>query len=129
MGPGGDGLPPPTAGTRRGVYLVDEPCDLGGTLLSMGTMGRTVREHELVIATPQGSVLILGCAYPGVERTASHAAEISGVKLRLVRGGFPLGGIPSPRTREAAARLANAEDSGAPGHCTGKESTTTSSYG
>ncbi|HEU67835.1 MAG TPA: hypothetical protein ENN53_01190 [Candidatus Acetothermia bacterium] len=69
------------------------------------------------------SVLVSGCAHPGVERMADRASELTGAGLHLVLGGFHLGRAPSHRIREVAARLGQTTQGVAPGHCTGEEAT------
>ena len=105
------------------LMLVKGPRRLGEGLWSTGTMGRRVKEHGLVIATEKGPVLITGCAHPGIDRMAARAARIAGGRLRLVLGGFHLGGASPERLKRVIAGLREASESVAPGHCTGKAAT------
>ena len=105
------------------LILVKGPRRLGEGLWSTGTMGRRVKEHGLVIATEKGPVLITGCAHPGIDRMAGRAARIAGERLRLVLGGFHLGGASPERLKRVIAGLREASESVAPGHCTGEAAT------
>lgn len=106
---------------RAELVLVRGPRDLGEGQWSTGTMGRTVREHSLIVAGPEGAVLVTGCAHPGIDRVAARASRLVGGKLRLVLGGFHLGGASPGRLSAVAKRLAEASQSVAPGHCTGEK--------
>lgn len=105
------------------LMLVKGPRRLGEGLWSTGTMGRRVKEHGLIMGTRQGSVLITGCAHPGIDRMAGRAARIAGERLRLVLGGFHLGGASPERLKQVIAGLREASESVAPGHCTGEAAT------
>ena len=105
------------------LMLVKGPRRLGEGLWSTGTMGRRVKEHGLIISTRQGPVLITGCAHPGIDRMAARAARIAGERLRLVLGGFHLGGASPERLKQVIAGLREASESVAPGHCTGEAAT------
>ena len=105
------------------LMLVKGPRRLGEGLWSTGTMGRRVKEHGLIMGTRQGSVLITGCAHPGIDRMAARAARIAGERLRLVLGGFHLGGASPERLNRVIAGLREAAESVAPGHCTGEAAT------
>ena len=45
-----------------------------------------------MIETPQGLVVITGCAHPGVVSIVRRAKELTGREVYLVLGGFHLGG-------------------------------------
>ena len=116
-----DYLRPRVKRAKADLVLIKGPRKIGDGLWSTGAMGRGVKEHGLVIATAEGSVLITGCAHPGVHRLAARAARIAGERLRLVLGGFHLAGIPREKLVWVIHRLGEAAESLAPGHCTGKE--------
>ncbi|MFO8033569.1 MAG: hypothetical protein R6U88_00160, partial [Candidatus Bipolaricaulota bacterium] len=108
---------------KAGRVVVRGPCSLGGDLLSTGSMGRKVKEHGLIIASPEGPVLVTGCAHPGIDRMATRATRLMGHDLSLVVGGFHLGGESPERVSAVVDRLVGATRSVAPGHCTGVEAT------
>jgi 7,8-dihydropterin-6-yl-methyl-4-(beta-D-ribofuranosyl)aminobenzene 5'-phosphate synthase len=80
-----------------------------------------LRELSLVLRTPQGLVLVVGCSHPGIE-TILEAASAWGDHVHLIFGGLHL--VTSPDT--AIARVTRElhdqwqVDHIAPGHCTGE---------
>jgi 7,8-dihydropterin-6-yl-methyl-4-(beta-D-ribofuranosyl)aminobenzene 5'-phosphate synthase len=80
----------------------------------------TLAEQALIVETPEGWVVITGCAHPGVVRLSQRAKEATGSELELVMGGFHLVGSSRGRVeaiirslRELGVRRA------APSHCSG----------
>jgi 7,8-dihydropterin-6-yl-methyl-4-(beta-D-ribofuranosyl)aminobenzene 5'-phosphate synthase len=96
-----------------GVALVSTVSQNPGTL--------ELRELSLVLRTPRGLVVLVGCSHPGIE-TILKAARPWGDHVHLVVGGLHL--VNSPDT--AIARVTTALhdqwriDQVAPGHCTGE---------
>jgi 7,8-dihydropterin-6-yl-methyl-4-(beta-D-ribofuranosyl)aminobenzene 5'-phosphate synthase len=75
----------------------------------------------LALKTPEGLVLITGCAHPGIVSIVEKAREISGEDtVCLVVGGFHLGGEPPSRIKSIARelRLLSVQKV-APCHCSG----------
>ena len=58
---------------------------------STGVLGDGIREHSLVCSTPEGAVVITGCAHPGVVKIIEATKHIF-PEIYLVMGGFHLGG-------------------------------------
>ncbi len=58
---------------------------------STGVLGDGIHEHSLVCSSPQGAVVITGCAHPGVVKIIEVAKNIH-PDIYLVMGGFHLGG-------------------------------------
>jgi 7,8-dihydropterin-6-yl-methyl-4-(beta-D-ribofuranosyl)aminobenzene 5'-phosphate synthase len=88
--------------------------------VTTGTLDGGVEEHGLCVRTEQGWVLLTGCAHPGVDRLAEAAEEVTGGPLRLVVGGFHMGGYSDRQVRgviEAFRGLGVQQV--APCHCTG----------
>lgn len=72
--------------------------------------------------TPQGWVLVTGCAHPGIAEMAARATEVVGEPLHLVLGGFHMGGAPPARIRAVIDRFqALGVERAAPCHCSGDE--------
>ena len=97
-----------------GVHLVSLVSDAAGS--------KELRELSLVLDTPEGAVVVVGCSHPGVERIVAAAASGLGRPVRMVLGGFHL-----PNATDAdIARVATSLHDGfkvarlAPGHCTGE---------
>ena len=78
-------------------------------------------DQALVVDTPRGSVVVVGCAHAGVINTLDHVRENLGVKrIRAVVGGMhliPAGEDRLARTIEGLRRLE--VDLVVPMHCTG----------
>ncbi len=84
----------------------------------------TLREDlSLVIATPQGVVIVTGCGHAGIMNIADDAKAITGdARLHAVIGGIHLFGKPDAVLIETAARLKGLSYLFA-AHCTGIEAT------
>jgi len=78
---------------RAHVVEVHEPLEIAEGIYTTGEMGRGIVEQSLVLETPQGLVVITGCAHPGVVNIVAKAREITGREVYLVVGGFHLGGM------------------------------------
>ena len=96
-----------------GPFFVDEDCSVCDPI---------VDDQALWIETPEGIVLILGCAHAGLVNTLDHVAKCTGAgKFRAVIGGMHLLNASAERLeatfdaleRHAVARIA-------PCHCTGE---------
>ncbi len=89
-------------------------------LHTTGQLGDLV-EQALVIETWDGTVVITGCAHPGILRIVRKARRMVEGKVALVMGGFHLG---QSRTEEVEAIIAGFRVQGvrqaAPAHCTGE---------
>jgi 7,8-dihydropterin-6-yl-methyl-4-(beta-D-ribofuranosyl)aminobenzene 5'-phosphate synthase len=96
-----------------GVAVVSTVSKTPGTL--------ELRELSLMIRTPEGLVLLVGCSHPGIE-TILEATRAWGDHVHLTFGGLHL--VATPDT--AIARVTTALhdrwriDKVAPGHCTGE---------
>lgn len=78
-----------------------------------------MNEVSLVIRTPKGLVVVVGCAHPGVEVILAEAAKIDPV-LYAVTGGFHLVQTPRAEVERVAGILHDdlKVQRVAPGHCT-----------
>jgi len=113
-------LRPRSKAAKAELVLVKGPRKLGEGLWSTGTMGRGVKEHGLVIATRKGTVLITGCAHPGIDRMAHRAAQIAGAPMYVVLGGFHLEGASEEKLAQVIQGLVGTTEAVFPGHCTGE---------
>lgn len=103
-----------------------EPISIGSSnqiypdVYSTGEMGLMIKEQALVIKRDKGSVLITGCAHPGIVKVAKIAKEISKNKLSLVLGGFHLFGAGDREVRKIVTQFREMEvEKVAPCHCSG----------
>jgi len=74
------------------IIEVGEPVEICEHVHSTGELGDWIKEQSLVIETPQGLVVITGCAHPGVVNIVRQAKELVEGEVHLVLGGFHLGG-------------------------------------
>jgi 7,8-dihydropterin-6-yl-methyl-4-(beta-D-ribofuranosyl)aminobenzene 5'-phosphate synthase len=96
-----------------GIHLISLVSDKPGTL--------ELRELSLVIETPQGAIVIVGCSHPGIDRILEAAASID-THIHLVAGGFHL---VTAKDSDIEATVHSLHDTWmvdyvAPGHCTGE---------
>ncbi len=91
---------------------------LGAT--STGEIMGYPREEGLIVETPEGPVLITGCAHPGIVRMAEAAREITEKDLYLVMGGFHMVRASDTQIRDTITQLvALGVKRVAPSHCSG----------
>jgi len=81
-----------------------------------------VMEMSLAIETPQGTVLVVGCAHPTIEKIVQTASERIGKPINLVMGGLHLLPADDAEIRRIALALRDRWQVAwiAPGHCTGE---------
>lgn len=111
------------AGSCSGIVEVDDPVEIVPGVFSTGDIDGPVREQSLAVVTSGGTVVITGCAHPGVDRIVSRASEVTGRRILMVMGGFHLRGA----SRDRLAAIASVFDENgvrycAASHCTGDES-------
>lgn len=82
-------------------------------------------DQALVIRTPEGLVLLIGCAHAGVVNTLNHARRITGEhRVLAVLGGMHLAAAKQERIARTVRALAEAGVARiAPAHCTGAAAT------
>lgn len=95
-----------------GVRLITLVSETPGTL--------ELRELSLVLTTPEGGILIVGCSHPGIERIV--AAATMDTPIRIIFGGFHLLATPDSVIGPLVQRLHQRwhVTQIAPGHCTGE---------
>jgi len=106
---------------RSGIRLieVDETCELCEGIYSTGEMRGIVNEQSLICKTDNGSVVITGCAHPGITEILKKAKTLYG-PVYIAMGGFHLRSEKTPslqRTVDTFKELGIAEVF--PSHCTG----------
>jgi 7,8-dihydropterin-6-yl-methyl-4-(beta-D-ribofuranosyl)aminobenzene 5'-phosphate synthase len=96
-----------------GIRLVSLVSDTPGT--------RELRELSLVLSTPAGDILIVGCSHPGIERILAEVGT-SETPVRALFGGLHLVAAPDSVLIPLVQRLHNQwrVTQVAPGHCTGE---------
>jgi uncharacterized protein (DUF885 family)/metal-dependent hydrolase (beta-lactamase superfamily II) len=109
-------------GARTEVVEVTDPLEIYPGVHSTGELRAAVNEQGLVVETSEGSVVITGCAHPGITRMVRTAGRIVDDEMALVIGGFHLGDAAPSRIegiiadfRELGVRQVS------PTHCTGEK--------
>ena len=95
------------------IHLVTLVSDKPGTL--------ELRELSLVINTPEGLVIVVGCAHPGIDKIVESATAIN-PRIHFITGGFHLVVAPDAEIERIVAALHDrfSVEYVAPGHCTGE---------
>lgn len=110
---------------KRGTSVreTDRPCMITNNCLSTGEMTSIVKnEHSLIIPTDQGSIILTGCAHPGVVDIVEQTKAITQQDIVLVAGGFHLLMDDASSIRKKAEQLkALGVRNVAPSHCSGGE--------
>ncbi len=102
------------------VVKVDAPLEIDRGIYSTGEMGHSIREQSLIVSTPQGMVILTGCAHPGIVEVIKKAKTTTGRDVYLVLGGFHLSSRSAKEIRDLihTFREMNIQKV-APCHCTG----------
>jgi 7,8-dihydropterin-6-yl-methyl-4-(beta-D-ribofuranosyl)aminobenzene 5'-phosphate synthase len=99
---------------------VEGPVEIRPGIHTTGEMGSRLVEQALAVETSSGTVVVTGCAHPGVVEMVRRAKESVGGEVAVVLGGFHLG---SASRRQVERIVADFRDLGvrqvAPCHCTG----------
>ena len=72
------------------IVEVKESAEIFEKVYLTGEMGVWIKEQSLIIRTPNGMVVITGCAHPGVVNIVKRAKEMFDDEVLLVMGGFHL---------------------------------------
>jgi 7,8-dihydropterin-6-yl-methyl-4-(beta-D-ribofuranosyl)aminobenzene 5'-phosphate synthase len=115
-----------TAFPGANILLIDKTTEVapGITLIALvsDTPGtKELKELSLAINTPDGVVLIVACAHPGIEAIVAEAAKIN-PHIHFIAGGFHLVVAQDPVIEKVTTALHDTYkvDYIAPGHCTGE---------
>ncbi len=107
------------------VIEVSDPVEIVPGMFSTGEISGSVPEQRLVVRTPEGIVVITGCAHPGIVKMVERSSEIVDGEIPLVVGGFHLGNY---NTGQTDTIIADFRSMGVrqvtPTHCTGEEQIT-----
>ena len=99
---------------RSNVYL-------SGELQGGSRGGVALPEQYLAIKTPNGIVVITGCAHPGIVEITQHAKAVFNSNIRLLVGGFHLKDHTIEEAYDIVLKLkALGVSSVIPFHCTGR---------
>jgi 7,8-dihydropterin-6-yl-methyl-4-(beta-D-ribofuranosyl)aminobenzene 5'-phosphate synthase len=98
---------------RPGVHLISQVSEVPGT--------KEMRELSLAIDTPEGLVLVVGCAHPGIVKVVEAATALDR-NIRLAAGGLHLIVASNTEIDQVVTALRDRLNvrSIAPAHCTGE---------
>jgi 7,8-dihydropterin-6-yl-methyl-4-(beta-D-ribofuranosyl)aminobenzene 5'-phosphate synthase len=109
-----------TAPANAEVVEVSAGQEIVPGIKTTGQIGTSIPEQALALETAEGTVVLTGCAHPGIVPMVEKAHEISPGSLHLVMGGFHLN---SASTRDIQAVVENFRRLGVaragPTHCSG----------
>jgi 7,8-dihydropterin-6-yl-methyl-4-(beta-D-ribofuranosyl)aminobenzene 5'-phosphate synthase len=115
-----------TAWPSAHFVLIDTLTEIAPGVALVSTISRTpgtleLRELSLVLRTPKGLVVLVGCSHPGIE-TILDATRPYGAHVHEIFGGLHLVATPDAEIERIARALHDAWqlDLIAPGHCTGE---------
>jgi 7,8-dihydropterin-6-yl-methyl-4-(beta-D-ribofuranosyl)aminobenzene 5'-phosphate synthase len=102
------------------VTLISEPATLFEGVYSTGPLWSDPVEQSLILDTPEGLMIMTGCAHPGIVNIVEAAVMQRGKPVRLVAGGFHLHRQSEARIKATIDQLkALGVAQVAPSHCTG----------
>jgi 7,8-dihydropterin-6-yl-methyl-4-(beta-D-ribofuranosyl)aminobenzene 5'-phosphate synthase len=108
---------------KFGTKIVEsqKPVSICKDVFSTGELGESIKEQSLIVHTNRGSVLITGCAHPGIVTIIKKAKDIIKDEILLVIGGFHL---EAENKTKMDKIISNIKKLGvlyvAPCHCTGE---------
>jgi metal-dependent hydrolase (beta-lactamase superfamily II) len=106
---------------RTKLVEVDDAVEILPGLHSTGELGTTVVEQSLVIETSLGTVVITGCAHPGILNIVGEARNLVDDEIALVVGGFHLGNAPTATLERIVEGFRGyGVKQVSPTHCTGE---------
>jgi 7,8-dihydropterin-6-yl-methyl-4-(beta-D-ribofuranosyl)aminobenzene 5'-phosphate synthase len=108
------------------VVPIDRPQALCSRVWSCGEMEGKVSEQSLVVDTDYGSVVLTGCAHPGIVEIVEKIHRIGQADIALLMGGFHLRDSTHGEVRKIITHLRRMWVLRvAPSHCTGEEAIST----
>jgi len=102
------------------VVEIGKPAQIFPSVYSTGEMGTSIKEQSLVVKTVKGSVVITGCAHPGITEIIARAKELAQDEIYLVIGGFHLKSDSDSSLKAIIKRFRElGVKKAAPCHCSG----------
>jgi len=106
------------------IVKAGKPVRICKDVFSTGELGKSIKEQSLIVHTNRGSVVITGCAHPGILTIIKKAKDIIKDEILLVIGGFHLGAESKTKMEKI---ISNIRKLGVryvgPCHCTGEDAT------
>ena len=104
------------------IVEVKQPLKICENVCSTGQFGKWIKEQSLIIHTKSGSVVIIGCAHPGIVKMVDAAKDLAKDDVLLVMGGFHLEWATKAKIEKiiSAFKQLGVQYVG-PCHCTGEK--------
>jgi 7,8-dihydropterin-6-yl-methyl-4-(beta-D-ribofuranosyl)aminobenzene 5'-phosphate synthase len=77
-------------GTGAKIVIPDTPVEICRGVYLTGPMGEQIIEQSMIVDTAEGTVIITGCAHPGIVEIVKKSKVIQPKNVYLVFGGFHL---------------------------------------
>jgi len=107
-------------GYGANVIEVQNPLKICENVYSTGELGTSIIEQSLIIHTDEGSIVITGCAHPGIVKIVEKAKQVVKDKVLFVMGGFHLLNDSSEKIQEVVMDFKKLGVLNAgPTHCSG----------
>jgi len=105
---------------RTALVEVTQSLEISPGIHSTGQVRSAIVEQALAVETDEGVVVVTGCAHPGIVEMVRQAQEVTGGEIRLVLGGFHLGGANETQIEDIILSFRRlGVPRVAPCHCTG----------
>lgn len=102
------------------IVEVSGPLKVVNGVMSTGELGNGIREQSLIINLTRGTVIVTGCAHPGITEIVKKAKELTNNKIYLVIGGYHLFGRSEKEIMNVIREFKGMDvEKVAPCHCTG----------
>ena len=108
--------------SSRGARItgIEQPAEICKGVYSTGQLGTSIKEQGLIFRTDKGTILITGCAHPGIVRMTRKTRELLNENILFVMGGFHLNAASNAEINDIIGALKELPVKyAAPCHCTG----------
>ena len=108
--------------SSRGAKIIEieKPAEICRGAHSTGQLGTSIKEQGLIIRTDKGTILITGCAHPGIVHMARKTKELFNENILFVMGGFHLSATSKREINDIIKSFKDLQVKYAgPCHCTG----------
>ncbi len=103
------------------LLTVKEPHKICENVWLTGELGTSIKEQSLVIGTPEGLIVVTGCAHPGIVDIVKFVKNHFKENIYLVLGGFHLISYSESGVKKIIRELKRLKVKKiAPSHCTGE---------
>jgi len=107
-------------GTGAKVVTTEAPVEICKGVHLTGPMGTEIIEQSMILNTKEGTIVITGCAHPGIVKIVRKSKAILPKDIHMVFGGFHLRRTPEVELKQIVGefRTLGVKKVG-PTHCTG----------